>query len=166
MCRNTKALTLEESGTDSEVNEMDSLVERAEQMEETQLKKMRWAVGLNGLLSIVLAVVILAWAAVSLVPGERLGRGENLPRRRDGPGPPTDHREVHRRTGRRGRGGRVSATAFTILQSIHLDLGPSSPSPPTPDQNARGPVIAGPRAGRHRAERKEYPSCSSRRPPH
>jgi uncharacterized membrane protein HdeD (DUF308 family) len=43
-----------------------SIVERAEQMTGTQLTKMRWAVGLNGLLSIALGVVILIWPGISL----------------------------------------------------------------------------------------------------
>ncbi len=45
---------------------MESLVDRAEQMAGTQLKKMRWAVGLNGLLSIAFGVVILLWPGISI----------------------------------------------------------------------------------------------------
>jgi uncharacterized membrane protein HdeD (DUF308 family) len=45
---------------------MESLVDRAEQMAGTQLKKMRWVVGLNGLLSIAFGVVILLWPGISL----------------------------------------------------------------------------------------------------
>ncbi len=45
---------------------MESLVDRAEQMVGTQLKKMRWAVGLNGLLSIAFGVVILLWPGISI----------------------------------------------------------------------------------------------------
>jgi uncharacterized membrane protein HdeD (DUF308 family) len=43
-----------------------SIVERAEQMTGTQLTKMRWAVGLNGLLSVAFGVVILIWPGISL----------------------------------------------------------------------------------------------------
>ncbi|MFC5267043.1 HdeD family acid-resistance protein [Kribbella qitaiheensis] len=45
---------------------MDSLADQAEQLTGTQLKSMRWVVGLNGLLSIAFGVVILAWPGISL----------------------------------------------------------------------------------------------------
>jgi uncharacterized membrane protein HdeD (DUF308 family) len=45
---------------------MDSLDDRTEQPAGTQLKQMRWAVGLNGLLSIAFGVVILVWPGISL----------------------------------------------------------------------------------------------------
>jgi uncharacterized membrane protein HdeD (DUF308 family) len=45
---------------------VNSIVGRAENMAGTQLTKMRWAVGLNGLLSIALGVVILVWPGITL----------------------------------------------------------------------------------------------------
>jgi len=45
---------------------MESMYDRATQMAGTQLTKMRWAVGLNGALSIALGVVILVWPGISL----------------------------------------------------------------------------------------------------
>lgn len=45
---------------------MESTFERAIQMAGTQLTKMRWALGVNGVLSIALGVVILAWPGISL----------------------------------------------------------------------------------------------------
>jgi uncharacterized membrane protein HdeD (DUF308 family) len=45
---------------------MDSIVERAGQLAETDLKRVRWALGINGVLSIALAVVILIWPDISL----------------------------------------------------------------------------------------------------
>jgi uncharacterized membrane protein HdeD (DUF308 family) len=45
---------------------MDTIVDRAGQMAGTQFKKMRWAVGLNGALSVAFGVVVLAWPGVSL----------------------------------------------------------------------------------------------------
>lgn len=45
---------------------MESSVDRAEQRAGTQLHKMRWTLGLNGLLSIAVAVVILLWPGVGL----------------------------------------------------------------------------------------------------
>jgi uncharacterized membrane protein HdeD (DUF308 family) len=45
---------------------MDSIVERAGQMAGTELKRVRWALGINGVLSIALAVVILIWPGISL----------------------------------------------------------------------------------------------------
>jgi uncharacterized membrane protein HdeD (DUF308 family) len=45
---------------------MDSIVERAGQLAGTELKRVRWALGINGVLSIALAVVILIWPDISL----------------------------------------------------------------------------------------------------
>jgi uncharacterized membrane protein HdeD (DUF308 family) len=45
---------------------MESTLERVDKMADTQLTKMRWALGLNGLLSIALGVVILLWPGISL----------------------------------------------------------------------------------------------------
>jgi uncharacterized membrane protein HdeD (DUF308 family) len=45
---------------------MDSLIEQAGQMAGTQLKKLRWALGINGLLSIAFGVVIILWPGISL----------------------------------------------------------------------------------------------------
>jgi uncharacterized membrane protein HdeD (DUF308 family) len=45
---------------------MESTLERVDKMANTQLTKMRWALGLNGLLSIALGVVILLWPGISL----------------------------------------------------------------------------------------------------
>src|SRR5947207_12535425 len=45
---------------------MDSIVDRAMNMAGTQLTKLRWALGLNGALSIAFGVVILAWPGISL----------------------------------------------------------------------------------------------------
>jgi uncharacterized membrane protein HdeD (DUF308 family) len=45
---------------------MDSIVERAGQMAGSELKRVRWALGINGVLSIALAVVILIWPDISL----------------------------------------------------------------------------------------------------
>jgi uncharacterized membrane protein HdeD (DUF308 family) len=44
----------------------ESTFDRATKTVETQLTKMRWALGLSGLLSIVVGVVILAWPGISL----------------------------------------------------------------------------------------------------
>src|SRR5690242_174595 len=46
--------------------QMESMVDRAGRMAGTQLTKARWALGLNGLLSIALGVVILVWPGISL----------------------------------------------------------------------------------------------------
>jgi uncharacterized membrane protein HdeD (DUF308 family) len=45
---------------------MDSILERAGKMAGTQLTKLRWALGLNGALSIAFGVVILIWPGISL----------------------------------------------------------------------------------------------------
>jgi uncharacterized membrane protein HdeD (DUF308 family) len=45
---------------------MESTFDRATKMAQTQFTKMRWALGLNGLLSVVVGVVILAWPNISL----------------------------------------------------------------------------------------------------
>src|SRR5258706_4623512 len=47
-------------------NQMESMFDRAAQMAGTQLTKMRWALGLNGLLSVAVGVVILVWPGISL----------------------------------------------------------------------------------------------------
>jgi uncharacterized membrane protein HdeD (DUF308 family) len=45
---------------------MESIVDRVDKMADTQLTKMRWALGLSGLLSVALGVVILLWPGISL----------------------------------------------------------------------------------------------------
>jgi uncharacterized membrane protein HdeD (DUF308 family) len=45
---------------------MESMFDRAEKMAGTQLTKMRWALGLNGLLAIAIGVLILLWPGISL----------------------------------------------------------------------------------------------------
>ncbi len=45
---------------------MESTFDRATHMAGTQLTKMRWALGLNGALSVALGVLILAWPGISL----------------------------------------------------------------------------------------------------
>src|SRR3954467_1356201 len=46
--------------------QMESTLDRVDKMAGTQLTKMRWALGLNGLLSIAVGVVILLWPGISL----------------------------------------------------------------------------------------------------
>ena len=45
---------------------MESTFDRATKIAQTQFTKMRWALGLNGLLSVVVGVVILVWPGISL----------------------------------------------------------------------------------------------------
>src|SRR5262249_42740884 len=45
---------------------MESTFDRATKIAGTQLTKMRWALGLNGLLSVAVGVVILVWPDISL----------------------------------------------------------------------------------------------------
>jgi uncharacterized membrane protein HdeD (DUF308 family) len=45
---------------------MNSLVQRAEQLADSELKQVRWALGINGALSIAFAAVILIWPGISL----------------------------------------------------------------------------------------------------
>jgi uncharacterized membrane protein HdeD (DUF308 family) len=45
---------------------MDSPLEQFEKLAETQVTKLRWAVGINGLLSVALGVMILAWPGISV----------------------------------------------------------------------------------------------------
>ena len=45
---------------------MDSMVDRATQMAGAQLTKLRWAIGINGALSLALGVVIIIWPGISL----------------------------------------------------------------------------------------------------
>jgi uncharacterized membrane protein HdeD (DUF308 family) len=45
---------------------MDTLLTQAGQAVETELKRLRWALGLNGALSIALGVVIIIWPSISL----------------------------------------------------------------------------------------------------
>jgi uncharacterized membrane protein HdeD (DUF308 family) len=45
---------------------MDSLFEQAGNVAGTQLKKIRWAIGIDGVLSVVFGVVVLVWPGISL----------------------------------------------------------------------------------------------------
>jgi uncharacterized membrane protein HdeD (DUF308 family) len=45
---------------------MESMFDRAAKMTNTQVTKLRWALGLNGLLAIAVGVVILIWPGISL----------------------------------------------------------------------------------------------------
>src|SRR4051794_37962714 len=45
---------------------MESTFDRATKIAGTQLTKMRWALGLNGLLAVAIGVVILVWPGISL----------------------------------------------------------------------------------------------------
>jgi uncharacterized membrane protein HdeD (DUF308 family) len=50
---------------ESEVT-MESFVERVSQMADADLKRVRWALGINGVLSLALGVIILVWPDISL----------------------------------------------------------------------------------------------------
>jgi uncharacterized membrane protein HdeD (DUF308 family) len=45
---------------------MEQFLDRAAEVSQTQVKKTRWAVGLHGLASVVLAVLLLAWPGISV----------------------------------------------------------------------------------------------------
>ncbi|HVN62907.1 MAG TPA: DUF308 domain-containing protein [Gaiellaceae bacterium] len=45
---------------------MDSLYDRSSKLAKTQVKKMRWALGLNGLVSVAVGVMILVWPGISV----------------------------------------------------------------------------------------------------
>jgi uncharacterized membrane protein HdeD (DUF308 family) len=46
---------------------MESVVDRAAKVSRTEVKKLRWAIGLHGLASVVFGVMILAWPSISVV---------------------------------------------------------------------------------------------------
>ena len=45
---------------------MSTIVQQAEQLADDRLRKVRWALGLSGLLAIVFAIVIVVWPSISL----------------------------------------------------------------------------------------------------
>jgi uncharacterized membrane protein HdeD (DUF308 family) len=45
---------------------MSTIVQEAEQLAEDQLKRMRWALGLSGALSVLFGIVIIVWPSISL----------------------------------------------------------------------------------------------------
>lgn len=45
---------------------MSTIVQQAEQLADEKLRRVRWALGLSGLLAIVFAIVILIWPSISL----------------------------------------------------------------------------------------------------
>jgi uncharacterized membrane protein HdeD (DUF308 family) len=45
---------------------MENMVDRAAEVSRTQVSKMRWAIGLHGLASVVFGVMILAWPGISV----------------------------------------------------------------------------------------------------
>ena len=45
---------------------MESVVQRAKQATDSDIKRLRWALGINGALSVAFAVVILIWPGISL----------------------------------------------------------------------------------------------------
>jgi uncharacterized membrane protein HdeD (DUF308 family) len=45
---------------------METIVDRAAKISQTQVKKVRWALGLHGLASVVFGVMILAWPGISV----------------------------------------------------------------------------------------------------